>query len=167
LEGWPVDAFTLVDQHGKKFAQERLLGRWTFVLFGDTHCDQPCAAALAALLGLSQRIARTEAVLTTQVVFVSLDPKRDTPPRLREYLAPYDKHFIGATGSPQTLQRLADDMGIGDQIPRDPGPSNTGPRSYPGSLTLVGPDGFVRAEYLPPFDVPLLTAEYLKTRFRK
>lgn len=151
LEGWPIEAFILVDQHGAKFTNERLLGRWTFVLVGDTRCAQPCADGLGALQGLAQRIHRTEAILTTQVLFVSLDPRRDTPAALKKYLAPYDRHWIGATGAARTLARLADDLNLAG---RGPG----------RSLALVGPQGFLHAVYAAPYDVPRLTADFLKAR---
>lgn len=152
LDGWALAPFTLTDQNGRDFNQERLHGRWTFVLFGDsTVCpQQSCGAALKALVGLSQRIAPTDAMKTTQVLFVSLDPQRDTPARLRQYLANFDPGFISATGTPATLQQLADDLGA--------------PRHYNGSLLLIGPDATVRAEYLAPLDVLRLTAAYLRTR---
>jgi len=166
LQGWPVDSFALVDQHGKAFTHQRLQGQWTFVLFGDTRCAQPCDAALSALVSMDQRIARAEAIKTTQVLFVSLDPERDTPEILRRYLAYFDERFIGTTGSRQALRRLTDDLGVS-------GPDRFRPASraddtgYAGSLVLIGPDAVVRAELLPPFDPLLLTAEYLKTRARR
>jgi protein SCO1 len=162
-KGWPVDAFALTDQHGRPFTQSRLQGQWTFVLLGDTQCGPPCAAALSALAGLARRIAPARAAATTQVLFVSMDPQRDTAQRLQAYLAAYPPGFIAATGSPATLQHLAEDLGLAGGALR--GEAGTRP-GYPGSLVLVGPDGLVRAEYLPPFDVPLLTATYLKTRVR-
>ena len=155
--GWPVEDFSLVDQHGKTLTRQLLQGRWTFVLLGDTHSG-PCTQALDALNGLYQRIAPTEALKTTQVLFVSLDPQRDTPARLQSYLAPFDARFLGGTAAPDALDRLADDM---------LGGSTTAGADRAGSLVLVGPDGIVRAQFLPPFDVELLTAEYLKTRVRK
>jgi protein SCO1/2 len=166
LRGWPVDSFALVDQHGKAFTHQRLQGQWTFVLFGDTRCAQPCAAALSALVAMDRRIARAEAIKTTQVLFVSLDPERDTPEILRRYLASFDERFIGARGSWQTLERLTEDLGISVRKPLHPA-SRVDSTSYAGSLVLIGPDGVVRAELLPPFDALLLTAEYLKTRARR
>jgi protein SCO1 len=165
-KGWPVDSFTLVDQYGKAFTQERLRGQWTFVLFGDTRCAQPCTAALSALVALHQRIARADAIRTTKVLFVSLDPERDTPEILRRYLGSFDERFIGATGSWETLKRLADDLGVSLYDPFQPA-SRVDNTSYAGSLVLIGPDGVVRAELLPPFDALLLTAEYMRTRSRR
>jgi protein SCO1/2 len=153
--GWPVGPFALVDQHGEPFTHVRLAGRWTFLLLGDTRCGAPCADALAALAGLYQRIAKTRAVTTTQVVFVSLASQDDTPARLRTYLKPFDPRFLAATGPEPVLARLADDLGVAPGVAR-----------YTGSLWLIGPDGVIRGRMQPPYDVPLLTSEYLRTRAR-
>lgn len=156
LDGWAVAPFTLTDQHGRAFTEAHLRGRWTFVLFGDTSgCATQCGAALAALAALYQRIERADAMKTTQVVFISLDPKRDTPARLREYLAAYDTRFIGATGAPEALRRLADDLRAG---------TDGATQHNHGSLLLTGPDATIRAEYLPPLDVLRLTASYMRMR---
>jgi len=156
LEGWMVGDFTLVDQHGNAFTQERLKDRWTFLLLGDTRCTDPCLAALSALAGMRQRIARTEVAKITQVLFVSLDPQRDSPEKLRRYLAPFDPHFIGASGSRENLARLSEDL--------TPPEAQPGARTSAGSLWLVGPDRYVRGEFLPPYDALQLTARFLKTR---
>ncbi|HTS55686.1 MAG TPA: SCO family protein [Burkholderiales bacterium] len=159
---WPLEEFTLLDQHSRPFTREQLLGRWTLVLFGDTHCDQSCTAVLSALTGMYQRIAQTQKVKTTQVVFISL--AEDTPETLRQYLAPFDERFIGATGPPQTVMRLADDLGVADALPKSSGDPGASARDYPGTLSLVDPEGIVWGQFLPPFDVMSLTARYLKTR---
>lgn len=156
LEGWMVGDFTLVDQQGNAFTQEHLNGRWTFLLLGDTRCADPCLAALSALAGMRQRIAGAEVVKFTQVLFVSLDPQRDSPERLRRYLAAFDPQFIGASGSRENLARLSEDL--------TPPEAQPGARTSAGSLWLVGPDRYVRGEFLPPYDALRLTARFLKTR---
>ena len=157
--GWTLDDFTLIDQRGKPFTREHLRGRWTLVLFGDTRCGERCTAPLHALSGMLQRIARTQKVKTTQVLFVSL--AGDTPEMLRTYLAPFDPHFIGASGKRQTVERLADDLGVAELLPASlVEPSG----AYPGVLSVIDPEGVVWGQFLPPFDVSLLTARYLKTR---
>lgn len=155
-DGWPVPDFSLVDQNGGALTRQRLLGRWSFVVFGDTHCDSPCATALSTLTALRLRIAGAEAVHSTQIVFVSLDPARDDALRLKDYLAPYDKNIVVATGAPQALKTLAYDLGATQRIGTAKG--------HDGSLVLVGPEGDVRAVYLPPYDVLRLTADYLIKR---
>jgi len=169
LAGWPLGDFELVDQSGAPFTLAGLRGRWTFMLFGDTRCGAPCEGALAALVGLYQRLAPTAVLATTQVVFVSLDPERDSPAALHAYLAEYDPRFMGATAPRETLQRLLEDTGAADTLPATSQPETTAcmdcvPARYRGTLVLVGPDRAVRAQYLPPFDVKRLTASFLIIR---
>jgi protein SCO1 len=165
-EAWPVSDFALIDQHGKAFTDKQVHGRWTFILLGDTRCAEPCKTALTALTGMYQRIATANAIKTTQVLFVSLDPERDSPALLQKFMEPFDKRFVGVTGSRQTLKRLVDDLSMSVRVAAAPGAGDVSKNSYSGSLLLMGPDGMVRSELLPPFDVLLLTAEYLKTRAR-
>lgn len=155
LAGWMMGNFSLLDHDGQSFTQERLAGRWTFLMFGNTHCEQACTVALSCLAGMFQRIARADAVRTTQVLFVSLDPERDTPERLRLYLAPYGPRFVGATASLENLSRLLQDL--------DPR-AISGEHRNAGDLLLIGPDAFVRGEFLPPYDVLRLTEKFMKAR---
>lgn len=150
--GWPLGDFALTDQRGVPFTQENLRGRWTLLLLDDG-CSAPCEAALAALSGLFGRIHATQAIQTVQVVLVL--PTGAAPERLGPYLARFDPRFIGARGPQPALQGLADDLGV------------TPPGRNAGSIWLIGPDGILRAELLPPFDVRLLTAEFMKTRSRR
>jgi len=159
LVGWPLAQFALRDQHGKPFTNARLLGRWTFVLLGDTRCGAPCTASLAALAGLSRRVAGT--AKTPQVLFVSLAPERDTAAVLARHLAAFDPRFVGASGARHVLATLLDDL-----VPAAAAAEGGRDSAYTGSLFLVGPDGVLRGEFLPPFDVPRLTASYLKMRLR-
>lgn len=147
--GWPVADFALVDETGNPFTREHLLGRWTFVLFGDAHCAEPCAEALAALTGMCDRIARTQKLQTTQIVFITV--AADTPDKLRQYLARFGACIAGATGAPEAVRQLVDDLGAS---------------AGAGVLALVDPEGNVWGQFLPPFDVKQLTARYLRTRLR-
>jgi protein SCO1/2 len=149
--GWPVAAFALVDHAGQPFSERRLAGRWTFVLFGDTRCGARCDAPLAALAAMNRRIANADAIRTTQVLFVSLDPERDTAERLRRYVASFDARFVGATGPRASLRQLMEDLDV----------------SGGGTLVLIGPDAVLRSELLPPYDPLLLTSEYLRARSRR
>ncbi|HTS54662.1 MAG TPA: SCO family protein [Burkholderiales bacterium] len=158
--GWPIEDFVLTDQHGGAFTRAQLIGKWTFVLLGDGHCGEPCAAALTALTGMRQRISGTTKVETTQVLFVSV--AGDSPGELRRYLAPYDEHFVGVSGPPQTVAKLADELGVADAVPASS--SGAPGQGYTGALALVDPDGIVWGQFLPPFDATMLTARYLKTR---
>ena len=163
LVGWPLAQFALRDQHGEPFTNEQLVGKWTFVLLGDTRCGAPCTDSLAALARLAQRIAGTAKV--PQVLFVSLVPERDTAVVLAAHLDAFDSHFVGASGAPEMLAALLDDL-LPAHAPAAAAGQGGRAWAYTGSLFLVGPDGALRGEFLPPFDVPRLTASYLKVRLR-
>ena len=163
--GWPIGDLALVDTHGNPFVTRDLHERWTLLAAADSGCGERCDGTLSALSGLLRRIAGTRVLLSTQVVVVSLRAD-DAPADLRRLLVPYDTRLIGVTGRAEDLAGLADDLGI--DIGADAGTDSTplGIEDRTGSLWLIGPDGAIRAELLPPFDPLLLTAAYLKLRLR-
>jgi len=110
----PVPDFRLTDQHGRTVTQAVMQGKWTVLFFGYTHCPDYCPTTLAALRSALHRLEHEDPQLADriQVIFVSLDPFRDTPALLNDYIAYFDPHFIAATGSPAELQRLSRLMGI-------------------------------------------------------
>lgn len=157
--GWPLPEFALLDQHGDRLDRARLLGQWNFVVFGDTRCGEPCLDALRTLSLLRERIAGTRHVHSTQLIFVTLDPQRDDGTRLARYLAPFDEAIVAARGSPDMTRLVADELGASERQQRAAG--------HDGSLVLIGPEGDVRAVYLPPYDPRRLTADYLLQRSRR
>jgi cytochrome oxidase Cu insertion factor (SCO1/SenC/PrrC family) len=162
--GWPIGDLALVDTGGRPFVARDLHERWTLLAVADSRCGERCDQTLSALSGLLRRIAGTRVLASTQVLVVSLRAD-DTPADLRRLLAPYDALLIGVTGPAGDLAGLADDLGIdAETAGEDSAPPGVEDRT--GSLWLIGPDGAIRAELLPPFDPLLLTAAYLKLRLR-
>lgn len=101
----PLTAFQLTDHHQEPFNLERLKGKWTLLFFGYTHCPDVCPTTLTELTHTIQQL--TPEILTeTQFVFVSVDPQRDTPESLAEYVGYFDAHFLAATGSVEALETL-------------------------------------------------------------
>lgn len=161
LSGWPLSDFALSDLNGNPFTLDNLAGHWTFLLLRDRGCVEPCAAALSALSGVYHRLAGTQALRTTQVIVVSLDVDDSLPGMGRE-LAAYDGRFVAVTGPRNALEGLATELR--GSMPPPSVQQGVGTRE--GSLWLIGPDAVVRAELLPPHDVRMLTATYLRTRLR-
>ena len=106
-------SFNLTDQHGIPFSQDQLLGKWTIMFFGYTHCPDFCPTTMAGLNGAYHHLEREAPQLAanTQVVFVSVDPFRDTPALLGDFVSHFNKDFIGVTGPPAQLQRLSNPLG--------------------------------------------------------
>lgn len=114
---WPdpprIGHFALTGDDGTPLTQDDLRGRWTLMFFGFTHCPDVCPGTLAVLKQSAERIAsRPGSLGDVQVLFVSVDPARDTP----EVLGPYVKHFgsafRGATGDAQALAALTQSLGV-------------------------------------------------------
>lgn len=91
--------FNLVDQDGRPATQDVLKGQWSAVFFGFTYCPDVCPATLQALGSAADRLGPKARDL--QVVFISVDPARDTPAQLKAYLAAQNLPVktIGLTGS--------------------------------------------------------------------
>src|SRR5579863_933483 len=95
--------FSLLDQNGAQFTAARLKGAPTLVYFGYTHCPDVCPVTLLQLA----QVLKTGVVPNLRVVFISVDPARDTPAQLAQYVQAFDPDFIGLTGPPARVQTLA------------------------------------------------------------
>jgi protein SCO1/2 len=99
--------FQMVDQDGRPVDQHVLEGKWTAVFFGYTFCPDVCPATLTTLAAAKARMgARADKL---QVVFVSIDPERDTPAQLKTYLESpaFPKPILGLTGTPAQVAAMA------------------------------------------------------------
>jgi protein SCO1/2 len=144
--------FTLTDTAGHPFSfAARARGKLTYLYFGYTHCPDVCPLTMgdlaAALRDVTPAVRRK-----VQVVFVSVDPRRDTPRVLRAWLNTYNRSFIGLTGSEQAIRRAALDSGI---------PLPPPPKKQSGSYGVVhsafvfpySPDGHAHVVYTQGFGV--------------
>jgi len=105
--GGPGGPFTLVDQDGRAVDQRLLTGKWSLVFFGYTYCPDVCPTTLAALGQAMKDLG--PAAGRVQVVFITVDPARDTPGALKRYLsAPaFPKNLVGLTGTPAEIAQVA------------------------------------------------------------
>jgi protein SCO1/2 len=99
--------FQLVDQDGRPVDQRLLKGKWTAVFFGYTFCPDACPTELHELAAVQDQLgARAR---DFQIVFVTVDPARDTPAKLKDYLLThgFPRGVIGLTGTPDQVARAA------------------------------------------------------------
>ena len=114
---WPgareVADFSLLDQRGQTFTKDDLKGHWSLLYFGYLQCPDICPTTLQSLGKLRKLMTEAgQAADIPQMVFVSVDPKNDTPERIAGYLAFFDKELIGLSGNADQLERLANSLGI-------------------------------------------------------
>ncbi len=97
--------FALVDQHGKKVTDRDFRGRYMLIFFGFTHCPDICPAELQVIsASLDELGPKAEEVVP---IFVTLDPERDTPEVMADYVKNFGSRFVGLTGSPEEIAEAA------------------------------------------------------------
>jgi len=97
--------FRLIDQNGKPVSDADLKGKWQLVFFGYTHCPDACPTALNEIaLALEQLGEKRDAI---EVVFITVDPDRDTPEVMKSYVQSFDAPIIALTGSPEAVAQAA------------------------------------------------------------
>lgn len=103
----PDLAYSLTDENGKAVDASDHAGRVRLLFFGFTHCPDACPTTLARLRAAIGMLdpARREHI---RVLFVSVDPERDTPKRLRQYTDNFGNRFVGMTGSQAQLREMTD-----------------------------------------------------------
>ena len=105
----PAPDFALTDEIGQPFKLSDLRGRWILLAYGYTHCPDVCPLTLSRLRDVKKTIdANGDRV---QVVFVTIDPERDTADIMQKYVGHFDQLFLqkfkGLTGTPQEIAQAA------------------------------------------------------------
>ena len=110
----PAPELTLSDQNGKPFTLTSLRGKLVLLSFGFTHCPNICPTTLANLANIYRRLSPDERK-QLQVLFITIDPQRDNPTALKEYVQFFDPHFIGLTGREDQVTATQAAFGIDSQ----------------------------------------------------
>ena len=102
--------FALQGSNGAELTLSRYRGKVVALGFGYTHCPSVCPTTLAYLAEVRKKLSAGRDDF--QVVYVTVDPERDTPQQLKAFLASFDSTFIGATGTPEQLAAVRKAYGI-------------------------------------------------------
>lgn len=102
--------FTLTDQRGQAFRLSEQKGNVVVMFFGFTHCPDICPTELAALTAVRRQLGADSAKL--RVVFITVDPERDTPEIMGQYVKNFDASFIGLSGQRPTLETIYQAYGV-------------------------------------------------------
>lgn len=134
--------FALTDQDGRPATERDFAGRYRIMYFGFTHCPDVCPTDLAILGQALRRFERTDPERAARVVpiFVSVDPERDTPPVLKEYVAAFHPRLLGLTGTPAQVADVIKRYGAyGEkEAPAGGGVYNV---DHSRIAELIGPEG--------------------------
>ncbi|MBL0843885.1 SCO family protein [Pseudomonas mediterranea] len=155
----------MTDQDGQPVAVDGLKDKWSLLFFGYTFCPDICPTTLAQLRQIKSELPK-ETVDKLQIVLVSVDPNRDTPKQLKQYLGYFDPQFKGLTASSiEDLQKLANAVSI-PFIPADTSKPNY-TVDHSGNLAVIGPDGHQRGFIRAPLNNQKLVAQLPEMLKRK
>ena len=112
--------FKLTDDNGKPVNGQSFLGQTTLVYFGYTHCPDVCPETMARLMQVMQQLGPD--AKNTRIVFITVDPARDTAPALHDYVRAFDaQHAVGLTGTDGAIESIAKRYRVAYQMEkRDP-----------------------------------------------
>ena len=155
-----LPATRLVAQDGAPFDRTALTGHWSLLFFGFTHCPGVCPMTLTTLAQVRKQLDSLVLEERPRVVFVSVDPERDTPQRIATYLRQFDSSFVGVTGTPAAIDEFTAALGIARQK------IGAGTDDYmvdhTAAIMLVDPQGRRVAVFSPPFSATHLASDYVR-----
>lgn len=159
----PLPAFLLRGPKGE-FGNAHLMGRWSFVFFGYTQCPDICPTALGLMKEVTAAVAAPAAaqgasVPVPQVVFVSVDPRRDSQQLIGDYLAAFDPGFIGLRGDDAALEPLTKALGVYFRR-HDAQDVTRYTVDHTAAIYLIDPRGRLRAVFSPPQEAAKVAANY-------
>src|SRR6185312_356163 len=129
--------FTLTDQDGQKRSSADFHGRYMLIYFGYSYCPDVCPTTLA-LMGdaLAKADPKGERIVP---IFITIDPERDTPKRMKEYVHSFGPQFVGLTGDVKTIAKVAADYRV--YFKKHPLEGGNYGMDHSSVIFLMGPDG--------------------------
>lgn len=145
-EGEPAfrAAFELTDHTGMVRTQEDYAGRWMLVFFGFANCPDVCPTTLAEVAAVMDGLGAD--AVQVQPLFVTIDPERDTPSVLAEFVPRFEAGIVGLTGTPDQIDRTADSFHIFYEKIEEAAAPNGYTMGHSSQLFLFDPEGgYVKA----------------------
>lgn len=168
--------FSLKQRDLGEFTTESIKGEWSLFFYGYTHCPDVCPTELFMLSEMMRAIEKNpdSVVKAPKVVFVSVDPQRDTPESLQEYTGYYHPSFLGVTGEQEMVDQLSRSMGAmyervyylnGKQLMIDEdegvpeGLENSYLINHSASIFLLNPEGEMHAIFSTPHNPEVMVRD--------
>jgi protein SCO1/2 len=105
-----INKVNLIDHNGQPFKSATLKNKPSLLFFGFTNCPEICPTTLADLSEITKKITLNDDSIN--IIFVTLDPKRDNKEHLKDYIEYFDGNIIGVTGNKIEIKKFADNWGV-------------------------------------------------------
>lgn len=149
----PLIDFVLQDFNGQVFNQDNLKGYWTLMFFGYADCPEICPTTLAITSGVWRAFPEQIPHPKARFVFATLDPKTDTPQKLKTFLSRFNPAFIGITGEEAEVHKLSKSLNVYSWT--DPKLNAAGQKiiDHSATIMLINPEGRLHALFTPPHQI--------------
>ena len=146
--------FSLRQSDGTQLVPGELKGHWTLVFLGFTHCPDVCPTTLAQLAGAQKQWATLPEASRPRVLFVSVDPERDTPDAIGEYAHGFHRDTLAATADVPALEAFAKSLSmVFAKVPAPEGaPADQYSMDHSAAMAVLDPQGRLSGFITPPFD---------------
>jgi protein SCO1/2 len=151
----PLPDFSLLDQTGQRVNADTFRGQWDLVFFGFTNCPDICPTTLQVLANVKRELIDTGAKTLPRIVLVSVDPERDTPELLGQYVDYFGEGNLGVTGEIEGISTLTAALGI--YFEKAPTPDGNYSVDHSAAVLVINPDG----EFSALFSAPHTVANYV------
>jgi len=159
-EAREIASFSLIDHNNAVFDNSVLKDRWSFIFFGYTHCPDVCPTTLSVLNSVAQKLGDLDEDI--RFVFLSVDPERDTPEQLAQFVSYFNGDFIGVTGTPEGIEQITRQLGV-LHIRAQPEEGASGYLvDHSASVFLFDPDGRYHAVFSPPLSADAIAGDFKK-----
>jgi len=159
-EAREIASFSLIDHNNAVFDNSVLKDRWSFIFFGYTHCPDVCPTTLSVLNSVAQKLGDLDEDI--RFVFLSVDPERDTPEQLEQFVSYFNGDFIGVTGTPEGIEQITRQLGV-LHIRAQPEEGASGYLvDHSASVFLFDPDGRYHAVFSPPLSADAIAGDFRK-----
>jgi len=163
---WPnpkqIKPFQLIDQNGKPFNLGNLKGHWSLLFFGYTHCPDICPTTMTLMNSVVKELSE-EKETVPQVIFITVDPERDTQKHMTDYVAYFNPTFLGLTGTEEDVATLTKQLGILSMKITGKNPANIKDYliDHSASILLIGPKARLIGIFSAPHDKTDIKQRYL------
>jgi len=154
--------FELLSHRGERFVASDFEGQWSLVFFGFTYCPDICPTTMAFLARFMEELESFPEAADTRVVMVSVDPARDSPERLAEYVPYFNPDFLGVTGEFLEIHRLA--TGLNTPFRKVPGEDDSYLVEHSANVVLINPRGPYYGFFKAPLELDKLILTYRSIR---
>jgi protein SCO1 len=167
IEGlfWPnpklIQEFNTLDQSGNQFGLDQMNGKWSFIFFGYTHCPDVCPVTMSVMADAYKQLAVDNKEL--QIIFVTVDPERDTRQILSQYVSYYNEKIIGLGGTIDMVNSLTTNIGVPYYLNNEEQTENY-LVDHSASIFLIDPKGRMVGKLSPPHQKDKIIQQFTKIK---